>query len=114
MPKKDNANNQLNKIKKKLKGKRENNKKSNKNNTGVSDGVNTSVNDNTTSNTTRTNADITIKRRGKENHSNYRENLYLSKEIQNKLNTISKQTSYSKSELARLAFKYLFDNLKIE
>ena len=84
------------------------------NNTSVSNSVNTSVSDNTTDNTTTKKADITIKKRDQENHSNYRENLYLNKEIQDKLNSISEQTGYSKSELARLAFNHLFDNLEIK
>lgn len=81
-------------------------------------GANTSGNNNTTTNTT-TNTNNSVKdstkiklgNKKKKNHSQYRENLYLNKELQETLNSLSEKTGYSKSEITRKALKFFFSKL---
>ncbi|MFW6047434.1 MAG: hypothetical protein ACOCP4_06600 [Candidatus Woesearchaeota archaeon] len=93
--------------------------KDNTNNNTNNDTIN-SVGSNTlkgakSSTNNNTSSSVIINSKFKNNKkSDYRENLYLTKEIQEKLNEISQETGYSKSELARLAFEYFFDNLQVK
>jgi len=49
----------------------------------------------------------------KENYSDNREVVYLSKSLQRKLQTLSKKTGRSKSEFVRLALDHYFDNVTV-
>lgn len=54
-----------------------------------------------------------IKLEKKDNYSENREMVYLSKSLKEKLEKVSKKTGRSKAEIARLALDHYFENVII-